>query len=58
MYCEQCHRFINRKIAYNEFNVLCDECKMGKTVIDCTLLSDELIDRVSDGLTFIDPEDE
>lgn len=55
--CENCKKKFEGKVHYAEFTVLCDECKMGKTVIDCTLLSDDLIDRVSDGLTEID-EDE
>lgn len=60
MYCEKCEKEIKpfESAAYSDFTILCKKCSNEETQLDCTLLSEELIKRISDGLEFIDDEEE
>lgn len=56
--CENCRAIIHRKVAYNEWKVLCLKCLNDETQLDCTLLSEDLIDFISEEMTEIEDPDE
>jgi hypothetical protein len=61
MICENCQKEFSSKVRYGDFTVLCAACKNAETIEEEETLAEhmnKLIDRVADGLTFIDEEDE
>lgn len=61
MYCENCYKIIERKIPYNDFTVLCAECRDKEETKIEENFADKIegyIDRISRGLKPIEDEDE